>query len=77
MTLAHGVPLVRPDDVLTGLARVWPAFAPREVPVLTRLTPGTLDAGDRIVVELGRLTWYACDVWDTGCGSGATCVRPR
>ena len=43
MVLAHGVPLVRPDDVLAGLGRVWPAFAPTEPPVLTRLTQGRLD----------------------------------
>ena len=53
MTLAHGVPLVRPDDVLTGLSRVWPAFAPREVPVLTRLTQGTLDPVTGSVADIG------------------------
>jgi radical SAM-linked protein len=54
MTLAHGVPLVRPDDVLNGMTRVWSQFAPLEVPVLTRLTQGTLDAATGSVVELGR-----------------------
>jgi radical SAM-linked protein len=54
MTLAHGVPLVRPDDVLNGMIRVWPQFAPLEVPVLTRLTQGTLDAATGSVVELGH-----------------------
>jgi len=54
MTLAHGVPLVRPDDVLTGLSRVWPGFAPREVPVLTRLTQGTLDPATGSVADIGR-----------------------
>ena len=42
-TMAHGEPLVRPDDVLAALARVWPAFAPKEVPVVTRLSQGRLD----------------------------------
>ena len=54
MTLAHGVPLVRPDDVLNGMTRVWPQFAPPEVPVLTRLTQGTLDATTGSIVELGH-----------------------
>jgi radical SAM-linked protein len=43
MLLVHGTPLVRPDDVLTGLARVAPAFRPAETPVLTRLVQGRLD----------------------------------
>jgi radical SAM-linked protein len=43
MLLEHGTPLVRPDDVLTGLARLSPAFAPAEIPVLTRLEQGRLD----------------------------------
>jgi radical SAM-linked protein len=43
MLLEHGVPLVRPDDVLTGLTRVSPSFVPAEVPVLTRLEQGRLD----------------------------------
>ena len=47
MVLAHGVPLVRPDDVLAGLARVWPAFVPAEPPVLTRLSPGPAGPRDR------------------------------
>ena len=54
MTLAHGVPLVRPDDVLKGMTQVWPTFSPVEVPVLTRLTQGTLDATTGSVVELGH-----------------------
>ena len=32
MTLAHGVPLVRPDDVLNGLTRVWPPSRPPRCP---------------------------------------------
>ena len=43
MLLEHGTPLVRPDDVLTGLTRLSPAFAPAEIPVLTRLEQGRLD----------------------------------
>jgi hypothetical protein len=43
VTMAHGEPLVRPDDVLAALATVWPAFAPSEVPVLTRISQGRLD----------------------------------
>jgi len=43
MVLEHGTPLVRPDDVLTGLARTSSAFVPAEVPVLTRLEQGHLD----------------------------------
>ena len=54
LTLAHGVPLVRPDDVLNGMTRVCPQFAPLEVPVLTRLTQGTLDVATGSIVELGH-----------------------
>ena len=43
MLLEHGTPLVRPDDVLTGMARTSAAFAPADVPVLTRLEQGRLD----------------------------------
>lgn len=39
----HQEPLVRPDDVLTGLASVEPAFAPSEGPILTRVSQGILD----------------------------------
>ena len=51
MLLLHGTPLVRPDDVLTGLAQVEPAFRPAEVPVLTRLVQGRLDplSGDLVL----------------------------
>jgi hypothetical protein len=52
MVLAHGVPLVRPDDVLAGLARVWPAFAPPEPPVLTRLSQGLLDRATGTILEV-------------------------
>ena len=40
----HQEPLVRPDDVLTAMAQLVPDFAPTEVPVLTRLRQGRLDA---------------------------------
>ena len=43
MLLEHGTPLVRPDDVLTGMAQTSAAFAPADVPVLTRLEQGRLD----------------------------------
>jgi radical SAM-linked protein len=43
MLLEHGTPLVRPDDVLTGMTRMSSSFLPSEVPVLTRLEQGRLD----------------------------------
>lgn len=51
MLLIHGTPLVRPDDVLTGLTRVAPTFRPAEGPVLTRLVQGRLDpsSGDLVL----------------------------
>ena len=52
MVLEHGVPLVRPDDVLAALTRVWPAFVPAEPPVLTRLTQGRLDRTNATILEL-------------------------
>jgi radical SAM-linked protein len=51
--LAHGEPLVRPDDVLAALATVWPAFAPSEVPVLTRICQGRLDRDTGNIEEPG------------------------
>ena len=53
MTLAHQVPLVRPDDVLAGLVRLHPAASPPEVPVLTRLSQGRLDPETAEIVEPG------------------------
>jgi radical SAM-linked protein len=53
VTMAHGEPLVRPDDVLAALAAVWPAFAPKEVPVLTRLSQGRLDRDSANIEEPG------------------------
>lgn len=42
-TIAHQVPLVRPDDLLTALAEVEPAWRPTHPPLLTRQIQGTLD----------------------------------
>jgi radical SAM-linked protein len=42
-TIAHQVPLVRPDDLLTALADVEQAWRPTNPPLLTRLIQGTLD----------------------------------
>jgi radical SAM-linked protein len=54
VTLAHQVPLVRPDDVLVGLQVASPEFAPVEPPVLTRLTQGRLDPDSGAIIEPGR-----------------------
>jgi hypothetical protein len=53
MVLEHGTPLVRPDDVLTGLALTSSAFVPAEVPVLTRLEQGRLDRASGTLVAPG------------------------
>ena len=42
LTLRHTVPAVRPDDVLTGLAKVA-GFRPATPPLLSRLRQGPLD----------------------------------
>ena len=39
----HQEPLVRPDDVLSGLGLVDEEFRPSEVPILTRISQGVLD----------------------------------
>ena len=54
MTLAHQVPLVRPDDVLAAITAVWPEFVPTDVPVLTRLSQGVLNLATGEIVEPGR-----------------------
>jgi radical SAM-linked protein len=54
MTLAHQVPLVRPDDVLAGLRVTSPDFAPNEPPVLTRLIQGRLDPNSGVIAEPGH-----------------------
>ena len=38
-----GSPLVRPDDVVTALAGVSPAFKPTQPPIFTRLAQGVFD----------------------------------
>jgi radical SAM-linked protein len=52
-TMAHGEPLVRPDDLLAALATVWPSFAPAEVPVMTRISQGRLDKESGNIEEPG------------------------
>lgn len=47
LVLRHGVPSVRPDDVLTGLAQVSASTAP-SAPLLTRVAQGPLDANGAI-----------------------------
>lgn len=51
VTLAHQVPLVRPDDVLTALADGDAGWRPTRPPVLTRLTQGTLEDETGVIVE--------------------------
>jgi hypothetical protein len=51
MTLAHEVPLVRADDVLTAFHTLTPEFDPVEVPVLTRLTQGRLNPETAVIAE--------------------------
>ena len=48
LVLQHTVPAVRPDDVLTGVARVT-ALEVGPAPLLTRLQQGPLDPTDRSV----------------------------
>ena len=43
LVLAHGTPLVRPDDVLVALGVVEEALVLPDPPVLTRLSQGVLD----------------------------------
>ena len=54
MTLAHQIPLVRPDDVLTGLRVASPDFTPLDPPILTRLAQGRLDLESGTIIEPGR-----------------------
>lgn len=42
-TIAHQVPLVRPDDLLSALAEVEPDWRPTHPPLLTRLSQGIVD----------------------------------
>lgn len=48
LVLRHGVPAVRPDDVLAGLAAVA-GLEPSGTPLLTRLAQGPLDEATRTV----------------------------
>jgi radical SAM-linked protein len=52
LLLAHSVPLVRPDDVLTALAGLDPDWRPSQPPRLTRLRQGRLLDGGEIVEPL-------------------------
>ena len=42
-TIAHQVPLVRPDDLLSALTEVEPDWRPTHPPLLTRLSQGRID----------------------------------
>ncbi|MBO0812021.1 MAG: DUF2344 domain-containing protein [Microlunatus sp.] len=48
LTTRHLTPLVRPDDVLTAMTRLTPAFVPAD-PLITRLRQGALDESGAIV----------------------------
>ena len=48
-TIAHQVPLVRPDDLLAGLAEVEPGWRPTHPPLLTRLVQGTLEEATGVI----------------------------
>ncbi len=54
MILAHGTPLVRPDDVLAGIRTTSPEFAFTEAPILTRLAQGRLDPQSGAITEPGH-----------------------
>lgn len=45
---AIGTPLVRPDDIVTALTAVSPAFRPTQPPIFTRLAQGTFD-GNQVI----------------------------
>jgi radical SAM-linked protein len=49
LVIRHTEPLVRPDDVLAGLALVEPRFLPSEMPVVLRLEHGTLDVATNVI----------------------------
>jgi radical SAM-linked protein len=51
LVVRHTTPVVRPDDVLTGL-RLVAGFTPPVPPVATRLAQGPLDAGGRLLDPL-------------------------
>ncbi|SEQ06798.1 TIGR03936 family radical SAM-associated protein [Microlunatus flavus] len=51
LVLAHGTPLVRPDDVLAALVAVRDDLVLPDPPVLTRLSQGVLDAATGEVAD--------------------------
>lgn len=53
LVLRHGVPAVRPDDVLAGLARTSELVL-TEAPLLTRLTQGPLDEETGVIGDALR-----------------------
>jgi len=54
MILAHGTPLVRPDDVLDGIRTTSPELVLTEAPILTRLAQGRLDPESGAITEPGH-----------------------
>ena len=81
LVLRHTEPMVRPDDVLTGLQRVA-GLAPRHAALLTRLAQGPWDPASGVVGDPLRLSGAgAADrlprdaMCDTRCGWPAT--EPR
>ena len=54
LVLAHETPLVRPDDVLAGLAAVQESLVLPDPPVLTRLSQGVLDRQTGAIADPAR-----------------------
>ena len=80
--LAHQVPLVRPDDIITGLTGVTPEFEPASPPVLTRLEQGRLDLPSGKITPpeplVSRLrTGSFARLWPHPISSAAVVVTPR
>lgn len=67
VVLAHGTPLVRPDDVVKALVAVGPGFVLGDPPILTRLAQGRWVGGPgagplrgrprRVRLGFGALVW--------------------
>ena len=74
VTMAHGEPLVRPDDVLAALATRVAGFRAERGTGADPDQPGPARSP-----ETGRHrgTGFLTNVWDTGVGPDALCVRPR
>ncbi len=53
IVIRHQIPLVRPDDVLTGLGMVEPEAIPAQPVVLTRLRQGQLEHGRVVGPDVG------------------------